>query len=740
MSDSNYHTKTDSQSVRKLNFEDEDSPLVIVEQPEPISIDSNDKIHANVEEEVILKLGIEFEIEHDVYDFYNSYARVVGFSIRRSKGHKGDKDGSRKWLDRVFCCSCEGIRGNDKRDDNVKCHRPETRCGCKAEMKISCRYNEKYCVVKFVSEHTHVLASPRKRIFLRSQRSINPAQAVEAELADSSGIAPRASVGLMARRVGGLDNLGFIPEDYNNYLRTKRTEEMKSGDTRGLLEYLQRMQSEDLNFSYAIQVDLDDLITNIFWVDGRMKLDYEYFRDKAMFGKKPQTILTDQDAAMAKALASQWPETHHRLCVWHMYQNAAKNLKEAFGRYSTFAADFSGCVYDHDYEDDFLDAWDNMLDKYDLKNNSWLQRQFELREKWALVYGRKTFCADMSTTQISESMNSPIKRYITYNYDLLRFLHHFQRLVDDRRFEELRADFKATQSKPSLEYPVEILKHAASVYTPAVFKLFNRELWLTWNCELHKEGEVGSMVKYKVISPRKSHQHIVQFDSLASTVMCSCNKFEFVEILCAHALKVLSLQNCKRVPNQYILKRWTKDAKVGSAMKIFMHVGPRDQNADVGSRYKVLLKLYSNLAARAALTDETFCISLDAHESTLNKVEANLKNLSIEESTVGSTHFESKAQQANDNVQPTNCEGNKIKGIKLKGRQACVGKSHRRKGALEKATRKRKRQTKASSHIQQLTPEDSMANLNTPGFTDMLNLTQAQLPKVGNQRNYEDVE
>ena len=178
MSDSNYHTKTDSQLVRKLNFEDEDSPLVIVEQPEPISIDSDDKIHANVEEEVIPKLGIEFEIEQDAYDFYNSYASVFGFSIRRSKGHKGDKDSSHKWLDRVFCCSCEGIRENDKRDDNVKCHRPETRCGCRTEMKISCRYSEKYCVVKFVLEHTHVLASPHKRIFLRSQRSINPAQDV----------------------------------------------------------------------------------------------------------------------------------------------------------------------------------------------------------------------------------------------------------------------------------------------------------------------------------------------------------------------------------------------------------------------------------------------------------------------------------------------------------------------------------------------------------------------------------
>ena len=252
MSDSNYHTKTDSQSVRKLNFEDEDSPLVIVEQPEPISIDSNDKIHANIEEEVIPKLGIDFETEQDAYDFYNSYACVVGFSIRRSKGHKGDKDGSGKWLDRVFCCSCEGIRRNDKRDDNVKCHHLETRCDCKVEMKISCRYSEKCCVVKFVSEHTHVLASPCKCIFLRSQRSINSAQAVEAKLADSFEIAPRASVGLMARRVGGSDNLGFIPEDYNNYLRTRQTEEMKSEDTGGLLEYLQRMQSEDLNFSYAI--------------------------------------------------------------------------------------------------------------------------------------------------------------------------------------------------------------------------------------------------------------------------------------------------------------------------------------------------------------------------------------------------------------------------------------------------------------------------------------------------------
>ena len=49
-----------------------------------------------------------------------------------------------------------------------------------------------------------------------------------------------------------------------------------------------------------------------------------------------------------------------------------------------------------------------------------------------------------------------------------------------------------------------------------------------------------------------------------------------------------------------------------------MRVGPQDKNADVGSRYKVLLKLNSNLAASAALMDEIFRISWDAQESTLN--------------------------------------------------------------------------------------------------------------------------
>ncbi|KAG8372564.1 hypothetical protein BUALT_Bualt12G0079100 [Buddleja alternifolia] len=58
---------------------------------------------------------------------------------------------------------------------------------------------------------------------------------------------------------------------------------MKIGDTRWVLEYLQQRQLDDPNFFYAIQVDKDDLIANILWVDAQMKIDYSYFGDVVCF-------------------------------------------------------------------------------------------------------------------------------------------------------------------------------------------------------------------------------------------------------------------------------------------------------------------------------------------------------------------------------------------------------------------------------------------------------------------------
>ena len=140
-----------------------------------------------------------------------------------------------------------------------------------------------------------------------------------------------------------------------------------------------------------------------------------------------------------------------------------------------FAMDFGKCVYDHEEEEDWLLAWSDMLNKHKLAENKWLKNLFEVKEKWAMVYGRHTFTADMVSTQRSESMNSILKRYLKHNFDLLTFFKHYEKVLDDRRYKELVADFGIMHTSPVLVASVEILQPVEEVYTPEVFTLFQKE-------------------------------------------------------------------------------------------------------------------------------------------------------------------------------------------------------------------------------------------------------------------------
>ncbi|KAG6389105.1 hypothetical protein SASPL_150564 [Salvia splendens] len=234
-----------------------------------------------------------------------------------------------------------------------------------------------------------------------------------------------------------------------------------------------------------------------------------------LMGKRPKTILTDQDQAMSAALASKWPSTYHRLCVWHIFQNAATHLSSVFSSFKhTLAADFSRCIYDYEEESEFLDAWNKMIEKYDLKDNQWLARMFSLREKWALVYGRNTFCADIITTQRSECMNAIVKHYISYKNNIVEVFHHFQRLIDDRREKESTEDLKNAQSYPAMTFLLEILKHAAAVYTHRMFALFNEELRKAFESKIESEDEFGSSRIYKVRPFHRTKEHVVTYDSI----------------------------------------------------------------------------------------------------------------------------------------------------------------------------------------------------------------------------------
>lgn len=93
------------------------------------------EIHSKIPHKIIPKIGQKFESKSMAHDFYQRYSKLVGFGTRKSTFHKDKISGNT--LDRIFCCSREGYRGNDKRNPYVRKNRALSRSGCGAMIQIS---------------------------------------------------------------------------------------------------------------------------------------------------------------------------------------------------------------------------------------------------------------------------------------------------------------------------------------------------------------------------------------------------------------------------------------------------------------------------------------------------------------------------------------------------------------------------------------------------------------------------
>jgi hypothetical protein len=58
------------------------------------------------------------------------------------------------------------------------------------------------------------------------------------------------------------------------------------GQAESMLKYFHDKISENPSFQYALQVDCEEHITNIFWVDAKMILDYAHFDDVVTFDSR----------------------------------------------------------------------------------------------------------------------------------------------------------------------------------------------------------------------------------------------------------------------------------------------------------------------------------------------------------------------------------------------------------------------------------------------------------------------
>ncbi|KAL6518769.1 hypothetical protein OROHE_017522 [Orobanche hederae] len=546
------------------------------------------------------KLGMGFDSEDHAYEFYNAYAGRVGFSVRKDYVNRSKIDGA--VASRRYTCFREGYRQNDKRGLKVKRPRKETRVGCMAQLVISRQADGRYRVTHFEESHNHELVPACKVLTLRSQKRSVGNQMVESY--------PKSLNELL---LGGIQDDYYDPIDREMRLMSKRMWNIKQEEAEIFHQYFQNKKLKDPSFVYAVQLDVEEKMTNFFWADEKMLVDYINFGDvvclntthlqnkdcrplvlfyginnhkqilvfgaaflhddtaqsfkwlfrtflKAMSGKTPKTVLSDKDAVINEAIISELPQAQHRLCKWQTYQNALQHLNQLVASLDSFSGDLYGCLFNPD-EEDFVNSWRVMLDTYGLWENEWLHGLLEEREKWALSYCKHIFSADIERSLLSEDSITSLEKYLKPESHVLQYVKHFGRVVNHWRYKELEANYDMGQHRSRIMGDVITLMRVREVYTPTIFKVFHQEYENCLNIVVNQCIETVSSVEYKVSTYGQVRDYTVLCRPEDDSVACSCMKFETVGILCSHALKVLDYRNIKIVPGRYILKRWTRDAR-----------------------------------------------------------------------------------------------------------------------------------------------------------------------------------
>ncbi|KAK7251006.1 hypothetical protein RIF29_33858 [Crotalaria pallida] len=361
--------------------------------------------------------SLEFGSEEAAYQFYSRYARCIGFAVRKEAIGR-DSVGNRNR--RLYVCSRHGLRNSKylTRVDRKRESRPLIRTKCLAKLRIRLDYGTlKWKVSSFVESHNHELTPSKYVHLIPRYRVMTAADKAQIYSFHSYEVRTCHIMGYMVAQKGGHANVGFVRKDLYNYLDVKKRVQVKDGDARTALSYLEGKANSDPMFYSKLVVE-DGRLKHLFWADGGSISDFQCFGDvlafdttykrnkynnplvifsgcnhhsqivvfgcalvenestetykwvldtflDAMCHKHPKAIMTDGDHAMREAIKHVFSGASHRLCAWHLHNNAFEHVKD-----SDFLKEFKKAMYSNFTPDQFEEYWRKMIKKYGVENNT----------------------------------------------------------------------------------------------------------------------------------------------------------------------------------------------------------------------------------------------------------------------------------------------------------------------------------------------------------------------------------
>lgn len=157
------------------------------------------------------------------------------------------------------------------------------------------------------------------------------------------------------------------------------------------------------------------------------------------------------------------PNTRHRLCIWHLEQNAICRFG-ALKKDRDFKNAFNQCLKMCVTEQEFEEKWQALMQKYELTAHPWYQKVYELKEKWCPALSRDFFSAGILSSQRSESTNHAIGFKASKTTTLTEFYTIFKKTISRWRSTEKYDEFTCSKSIAFTSLPLSgLLKHAAQV-------------------------------------------------------------------------------------------------------------------------------------------------------------------------------------------------------------------------------------------------------------------------------------
>ncbi|KAE8785727.1 hypothetical protein D1007_40529 [Hordeum vulgare] len=401
--------------------------------------------------------GLHFKTRDDAFFFFCTFARKVGFSVKRSTTRGA---GPEQQVDKqVFRCTKEGVNKTTKRLVKHRRSNCLIRTGCPVEITAKRDIERGVWYLRNVRlEHNHVLHPCDWMLkFMRCYKNMRPEEKFFIQVLQKARLELRKIMQIFTSMGKTRREIMFETIDISNIACQDRAGQRNTNieDTMNLFAEMQRKRA---GFHHVEEIDGNNVVRSLFWTDSLCKMNYGMYGDfvsfdttfstdiyglpfapiigvdnhgssvlfgigllkdetigsfkwllstfiEAMGGKEPKFIIIDQDKAMKAAIEQALPNTRHRFCLWHIRKNMKENNATVFAQHPGMSDELHLIIENSLNADEFEGSWKRAISKYKAEGNMHLNALWDLRTFWVPAYFKDCFYPFSSTTTRSESTN-----------------------------------------------------------------------------------------------------------------------------------------------------------------------------------------------------------------------------------------------------------------------------------------------------------------------------------------------